>query len=150
MSDFKERINFILKYYNLKNIADLSKKIGYDRDEKIRRLMKGESINPSFEMLNDFINTFPELNAEWLISGEGNMLKSEQTINQTANTLNIDYKEKFEELKDKLIEAHEKIIKLSEDLAEIKTERDKLKHYIECTKHKNIETQPKPVHLKQT
>lgn len=57
----------------------LSRKLGYDEAEKIRRLTrKGQEKNmPSFQIIQDILNVFPEINARWLITGEEDMLVEE-------------------------------------------------------------------------
>lgn len=50
--------------------------------------------NPSFEVLQKILNAFPEINPEWLILGNGAMLKEEQEITHLNNsaTINQEFK----------------------------------------------------------
>ena len=85
-SNFFERISQIIDYYGIKNVNSFAKEyLGYDSSEKINRLKK-ENAKPSFEILNDISNKFEYINVEWLLTGRGNMLKSEKayTIEDTA------------------------------------------------------------------
>ncbi len=58
--------------------------------ENIRRLLKEKESNPGLRVLEDIIIRFPEINARWLITGEGEMLEvsSSSELNKSA----ADYK----------------------------------------------------------
>ena len=63
-SNFFERILQLIDYYE-----------NYDSSEKITRLKK-ENTNPSYDIIVDISNKFVEIDMNWLITGNGNMLKS--------------------------------------------------------------------------
>lgn len=77
-SNFFEKISRIIDYYGLKNVSELSEKLGYSSPEKLNRLKK-EGAKPSLDILNDISNLFEDLSGDWLISGKEPMIKSQVT-----------------------------------------------------------------------
>jgi hypothetical protein len=74
---FFERILRIMDFYGIKSVNSLAKEwLKYDSSEKINRL-KDATKNPSYEILKDISNIFIEIDANWLITGNGEMLKEE-------------------------------------------------------------------------
>lgn len=65
------------------NLAD---NIGVQRSS-ISHILSGRN-NPSFDFIYKFLNKYEYINAEWLITGKGNMYKQEQKV-----TNNIQEKE---------------------------------------------------------
>lgn len=101
-SDFFERIIQIIDYKGIKNVNIFATKyLGYDAPQKINRLKKSEN-NPSFEILTDIVNKFEEIDANWLLTGKGEMLKS---YNQDSNVVSLgkNFPSDCEELKNKYI-----------------------------------------------
>lgn len=75
VSNFFERINQIIDYYDIKSVRDFAiNYLGYDSSEKINRL-KGERTSPSYEILQDITNKFDKIDANWLLTGNGSMTK---------------------------------------------------------------------------
>lgn len=75
---FKDRMLYIYAKYNL-NPTRLSRKLGYPKSEKLSRLTR-ESVKdnlPSFDILQDILKAFPEINARWLLTGEEDMVVEE-------------------------------------------------------------------------
>lgn len=63
----------------------LSKKLGYKSSEKISRLFRDGGAKPSYDIIYDISNMF-DVNVDWLITGRGSMLKSNEI---TANNQSI-------------------------------------------------------------
>lgn len=59
------------------NASRLAKDLGYNSNVKIQHIKSGRN-NISVEVANDIINKFPEFNYDWLMTGEGEMLKEEK------------------------------------------------------------------------
>jgi transcriptional regulator with XRE-family HTH domain len=78
MKKFSERLQSVINQYDI-SPADLSKKMGFKQPSRIYRLLSGEHL-PSFEFLEDFSQTFTEVNIEWLVTGNGEMLKKVQVL----------------------------------------------------------------------
>jgi hypothetical protein len=66
---FKIRLEEILNRYRL-NPKKLGEMLGYRKPDKLYRLLNDESNNPSIQIIQDILKTFPEVNARWLVIGE--------------------------------------------------------------------------------
>ena len=64
------------------NAAQFAEEIGGQRSS-ISHFLSGRN-NPSLDVLRKILMAYPQINAQWLISGEGNMMKSD------FSTSNID------------------------------------------------------------
>lgn len=73
---FKTRLLDIIKHLN-SNPTKFGKDLGYSSSEKIRRLTKDENAYPSFQILRDICVAHPQINAKWLLTGDGEMLLTE-------------------------------------------------------------------------
>ena len=67
-----ERFKSLLLALNL-SVSDLAKQLGYERYDKLYNIYNGKYL-PSFEILHDITKKFVEVNANWLLTGEGPML----------------------------------------------------------------------------
>ena len=90
MSTIKQ-LNNILVYTKL-NPKSFSEKIGLARPQAIYDIQKGKTKNFSQAMINKIISVFPEFNKSWLLTGEGEMLKSKVSNN------NLEPDNNFEEI----------------------------------------------------
>lgn len=78
MTSFFERIMHIAEIQGYKNPNDFAKNgLGWASPEKINRL-KDENKMPSVEILLEISNKFEKINAEWLLTGRGSMLKEDE------------------------------------------------------------------------
>jgi len=68
----KERIREILKNENLTS-AQFADRIGVQRSS-ISHILSGRN-KPGFDFIQKIITNFPEINAEWLITGNGRIYK---------------------------------------------------------------------------
>jgi hypothetical protein len=75
-----ERLNNIINHLN-HNISSFSKSIGLSNNVTLMRNVKGDS-TPSFSTLQKIKASYPEINIEWLISGEGEMIKESSKNNE--------------------------------------------------------------------
>lgn len=83
-NDIVSRIKQLKSYYSMSDLA-LSKKLGYKSSEKISRLFRDGGAKPSYDIIYDISNMF-DVNVDWLITGRGSMLKSNEI---TANNQSI-------------------------------------------------------------
>lgn len=74
-NDIVSRIRELMSYYSMNSLT-FSKELGYKSSEKISRLFRDGDAKPSFDIIYDISNKF-EINADWLITGRGSMLKEE-------------------------------------------------------------------------
>lgn len=70
--------------------------LGYASSEKIARLFRRKGAKPSYDVLKDVSNKFEDLNFNWLMRGNGEMLlSSEKTTSNREKTvqsvLNVEF-----------------------------------------------------------
>ena len=87
-----ERIAQMIEYLNV-STNDFAKKIGYNRSQAVYDVINGKS-KPSFDFFEKLYNSeySATFNSEWLIKGDGDMLKKVTEV-KTAIT-SFDEKEK--------------------------------------------------------
>ena len=78
-----QRIRAIAERYNF-SITALSKRIGVAQ-QTLNRQIIGENAM-SYYTIEAILSCFPEVSAEWLLRGEGEMLKGKQTPSGNAET----------------------------------------------------------------
>lgn len=74
-------------------VASFARTLGLG-DQTIRGIVVQRRNKPSFEVLSKIIEAFPTVNAEWLLTGKGEMINSKlpfQTQTDTAIKELIDY-----------------------------------------------------------
>lgn len=109
--DIIDRLQEIIDYADL-NVSSFAKKIGVV-DQTIRGIVVQRRNKPGFDILSKILQTFTWVNAEWLITGKGEMVKQEnapRTENSPSLTELIQY----------LREKDLKIEKLIEEKTELK------------------------------
>lgn len=122
-TNFFDRIMQIIDYEGIKNVSDFAVNyLNYDAPQKINRL-KQEGNNPSYEIILDIVNKFEKINPEWLLTGEGPMLKKDK------NSINSQKEDVFDVNKKNLVydnanESHEEIVnKLKDDKISLMQEK---------------------------
>ena len=73
--ELKERITAVLSYAELSASA-FAKKIGAKTTQAIYDLISGKTKTLSPDILNKVVSCYPDLSIEWLVRGEGEMLKT--------------------------------------------------------------------------
>lgn len=73
--DVNQRLKFLIKKLNL-NITSFSKEIGISQSS-IRNIVDGEN-QPSAKVLIPILERYPELNANWLLVGTGEIFFNEK------------------------------------------------------------------------
>ena len=105
---FNDRIELLIKALGY-NPNSFSVALGYKGNNKIQRLIKTDN-KPSYELLKDINDMFVNVDMDWLITGKGNMFKSENVV--SSDEL-LDCMEKKNQLTDLLIEKEAEIKKLN-------------------------------------
>lgn len=82
-----KRLQQFLKYKRV-GILELSDRLGYNSPQKLYRLFNTENAWPSCQTIEDISRMFPDLSLNWLFSGHGSMIISDQEMS-------ADYKEKY-------------------------------------------------------
>lgn len=116
-----ERVKNIIEYKKI-SISAFEKKTGMSNNS-IQTAIKRTS-NLKDDTLNSILNTFKDISAEWLLTGEGEMLKSVVEVRNVANepveNYGLDFKEMYFNAK-YTIEVQKKYIdKLEDELNLIK------------------------------
>lgn len=74
-SSIGERLTEFLKYKRME-VKDLAIELGYNRSEKLHRLVRDKTAQPNYETIMDVSNYFPDLNIQWWLKGTGSMLQN--------------------------------------------------------------------------
>lgn len=81
-----ERINALLDYSGM-NMSKFSRYVGFKTPQAIRELKAGNTKSLSDDAKTKLLIAFPNLNEQWLLTGEGEML------NESAHRALIDVKD---------------------------------------------------------
>lgn len=76
MNDLSDRISKVLEYSGL-SIPKFAARINANTPQSIRELLKGNTKSLSYEMKGKILSAYTEINEHWLLTGEGEMLKSQ-------------------------------------------------------------------------
>lgn len=83
-----ERIDQLLSYTGL-NVSEFADEIGAGSKQSVHDVLNGKTSSISRNMKRLIASRYSEISEEWLVTGEGSMLKSEggnsTQITQTAN-----------------------------------------------------------------
>ena len=130
--DIIDRLQEIIDYAGL-NVSSFAKKIGVV-DQTIRGIVVPRRNKTGFDILAKILQTFTWINAEWLITGKGEMIKQETTA-KTENSPSLT------ELIQYLREKDLKIEKLIEEKTELKIKFEMAKK-TNVQKEEQIRTSP--------
>lgn len=118
------RIEFIISELGF-NKRSFSAKLGLTNDVTIGRIIN-EQREPSYKILNRIIQTFGNINANWLLTGQGEMFKNTSSISLITKDSTLD-EPIIAFLKEQLKEKDHKIEVLSQEIGTLKAEISKLK-----------------------
>lgn len=90
--EFIKRLEILFEHYGL-SAASFSDKIGIQRSG-ISHLLSGRN-KPSLDFVMKIIATFPEVDLYWLLTGEGNLVKSDNANRITQQNPKSDNAEKI-------------------------------------------------------
>ncbi len=88
ISEVSERLSYLIDYQTSGNKKKFAESIGY-KPQVITNMVSGRKTKPSYDVLNAIITTFVDVNADWLLTGEGEMLKTEQKAVMIPNDKGI-------------------------------------------------------------
>ncbi len=140
-TNFFERLLQLIENKDFKTINNFAKKgLNYKSSQKLNRLrIKGT--HPSYQIITDISNLFADLNTEWLISGEGEMLKKEEKLdyNNVNFSKNIveEAEVEYKTAKDELIESLRQTIASQKEIIAMQKEKIKaLETTVNATLHR--------------
>lgn len=71
------RIKQLFEHYKL-STYEANNRLGYNRTSKLYKVLKNE-VRPGYETIVDLLASFPEVSADWLLMGQGPMLRADAT-----------------------------------------------------------------------
>ncbi|UUC45557.1 S24 family peptidase [Flavobacterium cerinum] len=80
-TSFFERLMQVCEIKRIKNVGELARKLGYSSPEKLYRLERDNSNKPSYQIILDLSNLFDDVDLNWLMTGRGDMLKTDADTN---------------------------------------------------------------------
>ena len=84
-SNIFSRISQLVHYKGYNSLRDLAVNgLGYTGSEKLNRLKK-DGASPSIDIILDISNKFSDISLDWLLIGEGNMLKNFPEVTAIAS-----------------------------------------------------------------
>ncbi|MDR0830023.1 MAG: hypothetical protein LBN95_07930 [Prevotellaceae bacterium] len=86
METINERINYILNVNFNANVAKFSRFLGVSHTT-LNNIVANKMNKPSFDSLEKIITKMPNIDANWLLTGVGNMLKSDEKSVQSNSNL---------------------------------------------------------------
>lgn len=87
--ELKDRINAVLSYTQL-NASAFAKTIGVKTTQAVYDLLAGKTKTLSSDILTKIVSCYPALSVEWLVTGEGEMIKpSVQQISHGEHSPNL-------------------------------------------------------------
>ena len=92
-----ERVNKIITDLFNGNKTAFSKRIDV-KPTTVSNIVNERATKPSSEILKNIIKAIPEINPSWLLTGEGEMLKSESTDENKRDAEILISREVFEQL----------------------------------------------------
>jgi len=129
-----DRMKKVQEYYD-KNPSKFAIRIGHDRSETIRNVISGKTSDPKASLINDVLRACPEVNAHWLITGVGSMLKEKKSSPVIVEEAKGEYgfcmscmkkDVKIQVLTDQLKEQEKKNDNLLKEVGGLKNELDNL------------------------
>jgi hypothetical protein len=105
------------------NISSFARALGYERSDKLYNIQKGKYY-PSFEILDDITKNFVSVNADWLITGRGDMFL---TSNQNMESGDVEKKSIEEHLLELIKEKDAKIEEQAKQIGRLEAENEILK-----------------------
>lgn len=132
-----ERVNSILKHFKLSS-SQFADEIGVQRSS-VSHVLSGRN-KPGFDFIKKIMSKFPEINAEWLITGAGEMLKKmsmrEKELFESADERKYG-KEKESKAYDNNVD--ERISRSSESIEQDKDKRKQIEKIIVIYEDKSFE-----------
>lgn len=104
MNSFPQRLGEIMRLHGIPNVAKLAEALGYERSERVRKVMSGESL-PSYGMLEDIARVFASVDLHWLITGVARTQQHASSGSTSIVTLAAEPAAPYGQSKDDIIEA---------------------------------------------
>lgn len=130
---FSERLMFIINKLGY-NKNSFSAAIGLSNNVTIGRIVN-ENRMPSWEILDKILQTFGNINANWLLAGRGEPFLNEQELIEYAHKKNLEVNEPPADYNsEKISSLYKNIGKLEYQIELLKEENEKLKQQLDSPK----------------
>ena len=114
MHEINKRLRQIAEYYGLSRYADFAKKTGL-KHQTVSNYLKGKQ-KPDVDRLTLIMQSFEDVNANWLLTGEGDMILNHDNKVKEQDILNLQDLRALLDSKDKIIALQqEKIASLEQN-----------------------------------
>jgi hypothetical protein len=120
ISPIAQRIGKYIAHLNISR-REFAFRLGYTSSEKINRLFRKDGAKPGFDIIEDMANMFVEINVDWLVTGRGEMLKSQRPL--ASDPLEVVLAQGLEVLQ-RLNILEKRIMQMESTLAERKERED--------------------------
>ena len=117
-------IGEIAHYYRC-TIEQLSEKIGAGRSSQLYSIANGRTATMSRKYAKMICDTFPELNYDWVLTGEGSMFcRDESTLEETyqqPTSQNPDYSGVLLNILNTITVLHQEVSRLSKEIVQLRS-----------------------------
>lgn len=122
LSPIKGRILYFIEKQNI------TKKFFCEKSGISYSNIRSKAMESEFNLssIDKILSSFPEINERWLLTGEGEMLKS--SAEEKKETQSQILSQKYMAALERCNELHEKNSKLQEEIAELKVENERLRN----------------------
>ncbi|MBR8535446.1 hypothetical protein KDU71_07735 [Carboxylicivirga sediminis] len=103
--------------------SELAEKLGYERAEKLYKILRGQAKSISVQIQEDILRVYPGTNKLFLLTGEGEVFKREFNNNKIGNYIES-------HVGDINTQVFEELIEISKDIKSIPDDKDELNRII--------------------
>jgi len=121
--DLSERIMLIIRHFGInKNI--FSKKIGISPATFSGYINDGRE--PGYTFIGKIVKKYPEINSEWLLTGEGEMLRKDQDVIDAQKQYKMDVLEDKVKMLQEQVGLYQRLVTGEEKIVEMISESNKI------------------------
>lgn len=111
-NNFAERLNYLITSYLKTNISDFESKINVGRGVVYNAINKNRNIG--LDNIQKILTHCPEINADWLLTGEGAMIDGSHTLSDN-NNLEVNANIRYQENSDLITKLSSALLSLTEN-----------------------------------
>lgn len=111
---FKSLIRYCKENGIVSSQKDLGVKLGYQNESSFSQVINGKVDEPK-DFINRLCNLIPELNKEWLLTGEGVMIRKDASAQSWEEAEDKEREKEINRLKKELSNLREMVAQLQED-----------------------------------
>ncbi|MGQ2982087.1 hypothetical protein [Flavobacterium sp.] len=124
MNDIFNRLLQVIEYKGFKSVNEFAiSGLNYNSAEKLNRLKK-ENTKPGFEILYDITNKFADINLNWFVSGEGEMILPFKGVQEPGLKYTVSNASEIVQVKNEMIDL------LKQENKELRTDKEFLRDLV--------------------